>query len=255
MSFAALSAVFLVSLLGGTHCLGMCGGIVTALTVQMPRDRPRWSLHLAYHAGRITTYAVAGALAGGAGAAALVLGGALPVQVALYVVAQLMLVALGLYLLGVSRYLEVFERAGRTLWRRIQPAATALFPIRTVPRGYAVGLLWGLLPCGLVYSVLATALVAGSAANGALVMLAFGAGTLPSLFAAVAAFPLLQRIRRGEWVRRAAGGIVIAFGLFGLAYAGDIERLAGNPYFCWTTPREAGSALEVDLGQTVPGPR
>jgi hypothetical protein len=237
MSAAALTAVFLVGLLGGTHCLGMCGGIVTALTVQMPRDRPRWSLHLAYHAGRITTYAAAGALAGGLGAAALLLGGALPVQVALYIVAQLTLVALGLYLLGVSRYLEVFERAGRVLWRRVQPAASALFPIRTAPRGYAVGLLWGLLPCGLVYSVLVTAIVAGSTARGALVMLAFGAGTLPSLLAAGAVLPALQRIRRGQGVRRAAGGIIIAFGLFGLAYAGEIERLAGNPYFCWTAPR------------------
>ena len=237
MSFAALTAVFLVGLLGGTHCLGMCGGIVTALTVQMPRDRPRWSLHLAYHAGRITTYAAAGALAGGLGAAALLLGGALPVQVVLYVVAQLMLVALGLYLLGISRYLEVFERAGRVLWRRIQPAASVFFPVRTVPRGYAVGILWGLLPCGLVYSVLVTALVAGGAANGALVMLAFGAGTLPSLLAAAAVFPALQRIRRGQAVRRAAGGVIIAFGLFGLAYAGELERLAGNPYFCWTAPR------------------
>jgi hypothetical protein len=237
MSAAALTAVFLVGLLGGAHCLGMCGGIVTALTVQMPKQRPAWSLHLAYHAGRITTYAAAGALAGGLGAAALRLDGILPVQILLYVVAQLMLVALGLYLLGVPRYLDAFERAGRALWRRLQPAASALFPIRTAPRGYAVGLLWGLLPCGLVYSVLVTALVTGGAVNGALAMLAFGAGTLPSLLAAGTVFPALQRIRRTQTVRRAAGGIVIAFGLAGLAYAGDLERLAGNPYFCWTAPR------------------
>jgi hypothetical protein len=237
MSAAALTAVFLVGLLGGAHCLGMCGGIVTALTVRMPKHRPAWSLHLAYHAGRITTYALAGALAGGLGAAALRLDGILPVQILLYVVAQLMLVALGLYLLGVPRYLDAFERAGRALWRRFQPAASTLFPIRTARRGYAVGLLWGLLPCGLVYSVLVTALVTGSAANGAFAMLAFGAGTLPSLLVAGTVFPALQRIRRTQTVRRAAGGIVIAFGLVGLAYAGDLERLAGNPYFCWTAPR------------------
>jgi hypothetical protein len=237
MSAAALAAVFLVGLLGGAHCLGMCGGIVTALTVRMPKDRPAWSLHLAYHAGRITTYTAAGALAGGLGAAALRLDGLLPVQILLYIAAQLMLVALGLYLLGIPRYLGVFERAGLALWRRLQPAASALFPIRTAPRGYAVGLLWGLLPCGLVYSVLVTALVAGGAANGALAMLAFGAGTLPSLLAAGTVFPALHRIRRAHSVRRAAGGIVIAFGLFGLAYAGELERLADNPYFCWTAPR------------------
>ncbi|HEY6239461.1 MAG TPA: sulfite exporter TauE/SafE family protein [Burkholderiales bacterium] len=237
MSAAALSAIFLVGLLGGAHCIGMCGGIVTALTVQLPRDRPRWSLHLAYHAGRITTYAAAGALAGGLGSAALRLDGLVPMQIVLFVVAQLMLVALGLYLLGVSRYLDVFERAGRVLWRRVQPAASRLFPLRTAPRGYAVGLLWGLLPCGLIYSVLVTALVTGSAATGALTMLVFGLGTLPSLLAAGAVMPALQRFRRATLVRRAAGGIVIAFGLFGLAHAGELERLAENPYFCWTAPR------------------
>jgi sulfite exporter TauE/SafE len=146
------------------------------------------------------------------------------------------LVALGLYLLGVSRYLDVFERAGRVLWRRIQPAASALFPIRTTARGYAVGLLWGLLPCGLVYSVLVTALVSGSAARGALAMLAFGAGTLPSLLAAGTVLPALARTRGGQAVRRIAGGIIVAFGLVGLAYAGDLDRLSRNPYFCWTAP-------------------
>jgi hypothetical protein len=237
MSAAALSAIFLVGLLGGAHCIGMCGGIVTALTVKMPGEKPRWTLHLAYHAGRITTYAAAGALAGGLGSAALQLSGLLPMQIALYVLAQLMLVALGLYLLGVSRYLDGFERAGRLLWRRLQPAASVLFPVRSAPRAYAVGLLWGLLPCGLVYSVLVTALVTGSAATGALAMLAFGAGTLPSLLAAGALVPSLHRLRRAQIVRQAAGGVVIVFGLFGLAHAGELERLAANPFFCWTAPR------------------
>jgi len=237
MSAAALSAIFLVGLLGGAHCIGMCGGIVTALTVKVPGEKPRWALHLAYNAGRITTYAAAGALAGGIGSAALLLDRIVPMQIVLFVIAQLMLVALGLYLLGVSRYLDPFERAGRILWRRLQPAASMLFPIRTTPRAYAVGLLWGFLPCGLVYSVLVTALVTGSAANGALAMLAFGSGTLPSLLAVGALMPSLQRLRRAHIARQAAGGIVIAFGLFGLAHAGELERLASNPFFCWTAPR------------------
>jgi sulfite exporter TauE/SafE len=237
VSVAALSAMFLVGLLGGSHCLGMCGGIVTALTVRMPGDRARGSLHIAYHTGRLTTYALAGALAGGLGSAALLFEGFLPAQIVLYVVAQLMLVALGLYLLGVPRYLEVFERAGRVLWRRLQPPAASLFPVRSAPRAYAVGLLWGLLPCGLVYSVLVTALVSGGAADGALVMLAFGAGTLPSLLAAGALWPALQGLSRSQTARRAAGGAIIAFGLFGLAHAGELERLAANPLFCWTVPR------------------
>jgi len=237
MSLAALVAVFVVGLLGGAHCIGMCGGIVTALTVKMPGEKSRRSLQLAYHAGRISTYAAAGALAGGLGSAVLLLGGFLPIQIVLYVVAQLMLVALGLYLLGVARYLDLFERAGRRLWRRLQPAASALFPVRTAGRAYGVGLLWGLLPCGLVYSVLVTALVTGSAASGALAMLAFGLGTLPSLLAAGAFLPALQRLRRAQFARQAAGGIIVAFGLLGLANAGELERLAANPFFCWTAPR------------------
>jgi len=237
MSAAAFLSMFLVGLLGSTHCLGMCGGIVTALTVRLPGDRPRRMLQLAYHAGRLATYTAAGTLAAGLGSAALLLDGLLPVQIALYVAAQLMLVALGLYLLGISRYLDVFERAGRTLWRRLQPAASRLPSPGSAPRAFAYGLLWGLLPCGLVYSVLAIALVSGSLASGALIMLAFGLGTLPALLAAGTLLPGLQGMLRAQSARRAAGGIIIAFGLFGLTYAGELEHIAGNSIFCRTPPR------------------
>jgi uncharacterized protein len=229
---AQLAAVFMVGLLGGAHCAGMCGGIVAALTVRMPGERPRRSLTLAYNAGRIATYAAAGALAGGAGSLALLADGVLPVQVALYVLAQLMLLALGLYLLGVPRWIAVFERAGARLWRRVHPYARALFPVRTPARALAVGALWGFVPCGLVYSVLATAMLLGSAANGALVMAAFGLGTLPALLAAGEVLPALERWRRSPWARRAAGGAVIAFGLAGLAGAAHLDPLAGAALLC-----------------------
>ena len=237
MSAAALFSMFLVGLLGSTHCLGMCGGIVTALTVRLPGDRPRRMLQLAYHAGRLATYTAGGALAAGLGSAALLLDGLLPVQIVLYVAAQLMLVALGLYLLGISRYLDLFERAGRALWRRIQPATSGFRPAGSSPRAFVCGMLWGLLPCGLVYSVLAIALLSGSAASGALIMLAFGLGTLPALLAAGTLLPGLQGMFRAQIARRAAGGIIIAFGLFGLTYAGELEHIAGNSIFCRTPAR------------------
>jgi sulfite exporter TauE/SafE len=221
---AALS-LFVVGLLGGVHCLGMCGGVVTALTVRLPNERPRRLLGLAYHAGRITTYAAAGALAGALGSAALALDGLLPVQTALYVVAQLMLVALGLYLAGVPRVLAPVERAGALLWRRIQPRASKLFPVRTLPRAYAVGLVWGLVPCGLVYSALATAMVSGSAGRGALLLAAFGAGTLPVLLAIGSFVPLLERLRRAASVRRIAGASIAALGVVGIAHAAAPEGL------------------------------
>ena len=108
MTGAALS-LFMVGLLGGVHCLGMCGGVVAATSVRLPNQKPRHDLRLAYHAGRISTYTLAGALVGGLGASAMALERWLPVQLGLYVLAQLMLVALGLYLAGVTRFLRSEE--------------------------------------------------------------------------------------------------------------------------------------------------
>ncbi len=146
MPDSAYLALFLVGLLGGTHCVGMCGGIVGALSLGAPA---RWSMHLAYNAGRIISYAAAGALAGALGAASLSLDGQAPVRLTLYLLANLMLVALGLYLLGVTRALAFTERAGQHLWRLIQPLTRRFLPARTIAQAFPLGLLWGWLPCGL----------------------------------------------------------------------------------------------------------
>lgn len=215
-------ALFLVGLLGGTHCVGMCGGIVGALSMG---GAPRLSLHLAYNAGRITSYAAAGALVGALGGASLALAGQLPLRIALYLLANLMLIALGLYLMGLTRVLAFSERLGQNLWRRIQPSTRRFLPARSVAQAFPLGLLWGWLPCGLVYSALATALTAGSAGKGALLMLAFGLGTLPNLL--LAGF-LLARLRhrvQQPAVRVVAGLLVAAFGVWGLI---GVWRLAGQ---------------------------
>jgi sulfite exporter TauE/SafE len=232
VSAAALASLFAVGLLGGVHCLGMCGGIVAALSAPLPGHGPRPGLLLSHHAGRLSTYAALGASAGGLGSALMLLEPLVPIQAVFYLLAQLMLVALGLYLLGLGKYLQPFEHAGRGLWRRLQPLGSRLLPVRTVPRAYAVGLLWGMLPCGLVYGVLAMALVAGSAQGGALAMLAFGLGTLPCLLAAGAVLPALQAFRRSHWVRRAAGAVVIGFGLFGLVHAAEVAQRSIGALLC-----------------------
>ena len=206
-------ALFLVGLLGGTHCIGMCGGIVGALSLGGPA---RWSLHLAYNAGRILSYTAAGALAGALGAAGIGLGGDAPVRIILYLVANLMLVALGLYLLGVTRALAFTERLGQRLWLHIQPLTRRFLPARTVAQAFPLGVLWGWLPCGLVYSALATALGSGSVAGGALAMLAFGAGTLPNLLAAGILLAKMSEFVRRAPVRIASGLLVLGFGLYGL---------------------------------------
>ena len=213
-------AVFLVGLLGGTHCAAMCGGIVSALS--MPDGAPQrsaWPLHLAYNIGRIGSYTLAGAMAGTIGSLGLLFNGILPVQMVLYVVTNLMLVALGLYLTGVTRTLAVVERLGQKLWGRIQPLTRRFLPAQSVSQALPLGMLWGWLPCGMVYSVLTTALVAGSAGRGAGLMLAFGLGTLPNLLLAGLLLKRLRDLTRARSLRLASGMLVLAFGVFGLANA------------------------------------
>lgn len=206
-------ALFLVGLLGGTHCVGMCGGIVGALSMGSPG---RWSMHLAYNVGRIASYVAAGALAGTLGAASLSLEGQLPARLILYFLANLMLVALGLYLLGLTRALAFTERAGQVLWRHLQPLTRRYLPARSIAQALPLGLLWGWLPCGLVYSALVSALSAGSAARGAGLMLAFGLGTLPNLLLAGIVLARLNEFVRQSVVRKLSGGLVLGFGIYGL---------------------------------------
>lgn len=212
-------AVFLVGLLGGVHCAGMCGGIVSALTLQIPIQRVAWPIHLAYNLGRITSYAAAGAAMGALSSLGLPLNHWLPVQMTLYIAANLMLVALGLYLTGMTQTLAFTERAGQWLWRRVQPATRRFLPVRGVAQAFPLGLLWGWLPCGLVYSVLALALLTGSATHGALTMLVFGFGTLPNLMLAGLLLVRFRRIVQGRALRLASGLLVLAFGVWGLVNA------------------------------------
>lgn len=220
-------AVFLIGLLGGVHCVGMCGGIVSALSVQPGVQVGRQSpsalpMHLAYNLGRISSYTVAGALVGALGSVGLLLNDVLPVQMALYVAANLMLIALGFYFTGATRSLAFTERFGQGLWRRIQPYTKRFLPARSVAQAYPLGLLWGWLPCGMVYGVLSTALLAGSATRGALTMLAFGLGTLPNLLLAGMLLKRLRNVTQAKYVRLASGLLVIAFGVWGLLNASSL---------------------------------
>lgn len=206
-------ALFLVGLLGGTHCVGMCGGIVGALSMGGPA---RWSMHFAYNGGRIFSYTLAGALAGALGAATLGLEQQWPIRQVLFLLANVMLIALGLYLLGVTRALAFTERAGQHLWRHLQPMTRRFLPARTVAQAFPLGLLWGWLPCGLVYSALVSALSAGSAMRGAALMLAFGLGTLPNLLLAGIVLARLNEFVRRPAVRTFSGLLVLGFGLYGM---------------------------------------
>lgn len=232
MTLTIFGAVFLTGLLGGVHCAGMCGGIVAALSGQA--GGRRWSLHLGYSAGRVTSYAVAGAIVGAAGSIGLLFDGVLPVQMALYVLANVLLIGLGLYLAGVSRVVARFERLGLALWQRLQPLTRHLLPADTLPRAIGLGLLWGWIPCGLVYAILGTALLAGNPLDGAAIMLAFGLGTVPNLLLAGLALRKFTGVTRARPVRMAAGGLVLGFGVYGLANAATLTGHIRNGLLCLT---------------------
>jgi sulfite exporter TauE/SafE len=216
MQELSLIGVFLVGLLGGVHCVGMCGGLVGAFSLQLPGQGPRFSYHLAANIGRVASYAIAGALAGAVGGTSLFLQRLFPVEQALYAFASLMLILLGLYLAGFSQTVLVLEKLGGGVWRKLQPLLGRLLPIRSLPRAFAAGMVWGWLPCGLVYSVLITALASGSPVQGALTMAAFGVGTLPNLLAMGLLASHLQPLLRRRALRIAAGLLVAALGVLGL---------------------------------------
>ena len=211
----SLLAALLAGLLGGVHCVGMCGGIVAAFSFRADGSAPPFRLHLAYNLGRVFSYALFGALAGALGAS-LKLADFLPVQTLLYILAQVVMILLGLYLAGFSRWVLVFERAGGGLWKRVKPLFQKLLPVRSLPQAVLAGMAWGWLPCGLVYSVVGSALAAGSATSGAALMLAFGLGTLPNLLGMGLFARQIQPFMQQLWVRRVAGLTVAGFGVWGL---------------------------------------
>jgi len=218
---SALVTAFLVGLLGGVHCVGMCGGIVAALSAGLPRERrttlrAQLPLLLGYNVGRIAGYTLLGALMGALGLVALQF---LPLHVtqrALYALAAVFMVALGLYLGGWWQGLNGVERLGARLWRLVEPVGRRLLPVRTAPQSLAVGLVWALLPCGLVYSVLVWAVGSGGPLAGAALMLAFGLGTLPNLLGMGLLAGAAARLGEQVWLRRAAGLVVLGFGLHAL---------------------------------------
>ena len=186
---------------------------------------------VATHAGRLTTYVLLGAAFGAAGGAAFAAAVA-PLQRGLYVAANtmLLLLAFSLVLRGVS--FGGLERVGLAIFRKFLPMVTSLAPRTGMASRYAMGFAWGFTPCVLVYGVLPVALLAGSAVNGALVMLAFGLGTLPNLLAAGWTLARSRRWLAGTHVRYAAAAVIALFAMLGLYRAWFVPEALGQGPFC-----------------------
>ena len=217
------AAAFAAGLLGGVHCAGMCGGIVASLSVSA--RGPVAARQLAFNAGRVASYAAAGAVIGTAGSLVAMAGPALAAQTVLFVLANILMVMLGLYVAGFGGMVLKLESAGRGLWRRIEPYARRLFPVDSTSKALAAGALWGWVPCGLVYSMLTLALASGDAVSGAMVMAAFGLGTLPTLLTAGFAAQKLSSLRRHPWIRYPAAVAIIAMGVVGLARVPGLQEV------------------------------
>lgn len=207
-----LLSAWVLGLLGGGHCLGMCGGLMGALTMAIPPEQRARRLRLlfAYNLGRVLSYSLAGFLIGLAGWAV----AKSPAAMTLRVIAALLLISMGLYLAGWWSGLTRVEALGRGLWRHIQPVASRLMPVTSVSRALILGALWGWLPCGLVYSTLLWSASQGDALDSAMLMLAFGIGTWPVLLATGLAAERLTTLLRKRGVRVAGGIMVILFGIW-----------------------------------------
>lgn len=176
------SAALLVGLAGSPHCIGMCGGIVSLFNLSA-RDGQAgsrgFSNNIIFQFGRVSCYTMLGAIAGATGAIAL--GERELVGVAFRWLSLLLLLSIALSVLGWWSPAKRLERAGSLLWQKLQPMARPLLQSSKKSRVYALGVLWGFLPCGLIYSTLAWSLTTGNTVQAALMMLCFGLGTMPAL--------------------------------------------------------------------------
>ena len=212
IEWSALTAAFLLGLFSSAHCVGMCGGIMGALSMAVPAHAKarRWFILLSYNFGRMLSYALMGSLVGMFAAQITESGGAAWLRW----LAGALLIAMGLYLANWWRGLTYLETAGRYLWGYLQPLGKALMPVDNTAKALALGGIWGWLPCGLVYSALAYAMAQGDAIGGGLVMLAFGMGTLPAVLATGFVAQQLGRLLQRRQIRWSFALAVILFGVW-----------------------------------------
>lgn len=209
-------SAFSLGFFGAGHCLGMCGGISASLGMSAKPDGAHSTIiiNLGFQLGRLSSYTLLGAAFG------LLAGWShenfQSIGIALRIIAGLMLIAMGLYLSSWWMGLQFLEKQGFKLWRKIQPLTQKLLPPSTPIKSLAVGLLWGFLPCGLIYSALIWASTTSHWAESALLMMLFGLGTLPAMFASGILASQIQSLARNQKFRAITGIAVIAFGLWTL---------------------------------------
>ncbi|MGJ8630965.1 MAG: sulfite exporter TauE/SafE family protein [Glaciecola sp.] len=197
----------LIGLAGGVHCVGMCGGIASSLLFSATPTVGRYQLLAAYNFGRIFSYSIAGAAVGYSGD--MLTQHTFISPKILLIFSSVLLLLLGFYIGGFTQSLTWLERIGGRFFSLIKPLSARFLPLNNAMKAVPYGMIWGWLPCGLVYSTLAWAMGSGTATNGALVMLCFGLGTLPALFATSMSGQYLHELFTQPLARKLISVIVI----------------------------------------------
>ena len=212
-------SAFVIGLLGSGHCVVMCGGISTMLTTAISDTarHKKYAIIFAYNFGRIASYSLIGALvAFTSSMAAKNIG--FPVAI-LKTIAGVFLILLGLYLGQWLMWLSRVERLGKNIWRHISPHTKKFIPINNIQSAFALGALWGWLPCGLVYSTLTWSLASADALNGALIMFFFGLGTLPALLSVSLGTLSIKALLTHTLFRKLAALSIISYGIYTILIA------------------------------------
>lgn len=233
----SIPAMFLIGLMGAGHCIGMCGGISSALGLAVSGNK-KWSILGGYHLGRVASYSVAGALIGMLG---LWGNSHLDLSPALRIVAGILLILMGCYLADWWRALVKLEQVGTYLWRHIQPWGNRLLPMHSPLQAILLGILWGWLPCGLVYSALAYSATAGNPGEAGMMMMAFGLGTTPAVLAGSVFSNRLVAWIQNKQVRQLSGVLLIVFGIWTI--------WGGSSYYPGNHTPNQGGGLEHAVHQ------
>jgi sulfite exporter TauE/SafE len=219
IDYSALFTALFAGILGSGHCFGMCGGIAAGLGSLPGRNdgKPQAMSALLFNLGRILSYAALGLISAWILMQA---GQVLNVpkwSMILRLLTALMILMIGLQFLFNWQLLGIIERAGAKVWKLVLPLAVRASSLPGGSGRLLLGLCWGLLPCGLVYSILLTAAAAGTPMKGAIVMFAFGLGTLPSMLGMSLAAPALASLLSDQWTRKLMGGAMILLAILSLS--------------------------------------
>lgn len=231
LEYSYLIPPLLIGLFSTLHCLGMCGGIMGALTFSLPaevrQEKGRlWQFLAAYNLGRIGSYALAGAFISSLGSSLFAIASPRSGYLVLQWTAAILMTGVGLYLAGWFPRFARIERLGEPLWHRLEPIGRKLLPVRHPGQALLYGMIWGWLPCGLVYTALLLTVTSGDAVSGALYMTAFGVGTLPAMTGAGILARQMMSLARRPTARRVAGGVIIALALAGVLFPEQLHHLS-----------------------------